>query len=168
MRGSIFRVNTRTLLHSTRQRKSNSTWFRGGGPLSFGCADFVESANSSFRILQKFRRTFRDSTRWYQPPTNISRAQLSFRRDVIPSCFRSNPSIAESKIIHFSIHGDFTLVRWIFHLNNGGWIGRDEFFKRGFRICEFSNCDGNGEANNNVSSKGNVFVLFGAQSIGVE
>lgn len=76
--------------------------------------------------------------------------------------------IAESKIIHFSIHGDFTLVRWIFHLNNGGWIGRDEFFKRGFRICEFSNCDGNGEANNNVSSKGNVFVLFGAQSIGVE
>lgn len=76
--------------------------------------------------------------------------------------------IAESKIIHFSIHGDFTLVRWIFHLNNGGWIGRDEFFKRGFRICEFSNCDGNGEANNNVSSRGNVFVLFGAQSIGVE
>lgn len=76
--------------------------------------------------------------------------------------------IAESKIIHFSIHGDFTLVRWIFHLNNGGWIGRDEFFKRGFRICEFSNCDGNGEANNNVSFRGNVFVLFGAQSIGVE
>lgn len=44
--------------------------------------------------------------------------------------------IAESKIIHFSIHGDFTLVRWIFHLNNGGWIGRDEFFKR---VSEFVN-----------------------------
>lgn len=127
------------------------------------------SSSRQTRLFESFKNfaghfvTLLDDT-----PTNISRAQLSFRRDVIPSCFRSNPSIAESKIIHFSIHGDFTLVRWIFHLNNGGWIGRDEFFKRGFRICEFSNCDGDGEANNNVSSRGNVFVLFGAQSIGVE
>lgn len=95
------------------------------------------SSSRQTRLFESFKNfaghfvTLLDDT-----PTNISRAQLSFRRDVIPSCFRSNPSIAESKIIHFSIHGDFTLVRWIFHLNNGGWIGRDEFFKR---VSEFVN-----------------------------
>lgn len=95
------------------------------------------SSSRQTRLFESFKNfaghfvTLLDDT-----PTNISRAQLSFRRDVIPSCFRSNPSIAESKIIHFSIHGDFTLVRWIFHLNNGEWIGRDEFFKR---VSEFVN-----------------------------
>lgn len=51
------------------------------------------SSSRQTRLFESFKNfaghfvTLLDDT-----PTNISRAQLSFRRDVIPSCFRSNPA----------------------------------------------------------------------------
>lgn len=119
LRGSIFRVNTRTLLHSTRQRKSNSTWFRG--PLSFGRADFVESANSSFRpskispdiswlysMIPRPTQHFTSSA-FFQ--TRCNSFVLSFQRLNQHRWIKNYPFF----------HGD-TFVRWIFHSNIGGWI----------------------------------------------
>lgn len=163
LRGSIFRVNTRTPLHSTRQRKSNSTWFHG--PLSFGRADFVESANSSFRpskispdISWLYSMIPRPTQRF------TSSAFFQTRCNSFVLSFQRWTSIAESKIIHFS-----TVIPSFgeFFISKG-----DEFFKR---VSEFANlriCESRWiEANNNVfpfSFRENVFVLFGAQSIGVE
>ena len=65
-RRSIFRVNTGSLLHSERPRRRVIPRFLRPS-LVWPRADFVDSANSSFR-LSKIRRTrnIRDFTRWYR------------------------------------------------------------------------------------------------------